>query len=192
MSNPSGVFSSSTMIVMRIAITPSLNASSRPLFIPGLHLISSRVNHTSRWTTSKGDRNGHSLVSVVTRRSRASRCRLGRRNRLHVAPPDAGDRRLRTDRRSNHAEPREEGDDRVFWRDGRHDRPDRDLSVLAFYRRVRSRSQPQSCRHGVRDRRRLRSPGRDHRRIRDWPFIEEDARVDGTDCRKRPRLRRPG
>src|SRR5258706_7698981 len=32
-SAPSGIFSSRTMIVMRIAITPSLNASSRPLLI---------------------------------------------------------------------------------------------------------------------------------------------------------------
>ena len=34
-------------------MTPSLNASSRPLFIGGLHLISSRVNHTSRWITHR-------------------------------------------------------------------------------------------------------------------------------------------
>ena len=31
-----GVFISSTMIVMMMAMTPSLNASSRPLLIPGL------------------------------------------------------------------------------------------------------------------------------------------------------------
>ena len=32
--SPSGILSSSTMIVMRIAITPSLNASIRPLDMP--------------------------------------------------------------------------------------------------------------------------------------------------------------
>ena len=44
---PCGTFSSSTMIVMRIAITPSLNASSRALLTPD------SLRSTSRWRSRK-------------------------------------------------------------------------------------------------------------------------------------------
>ena len=165
---------------MRIAITPSLNASSRPLFIPGLHLISSRVNHTSRWISSEGDRMGTALfLSLRAAHVLLAAVWLGATvfTSILLMPVIEGSGPIGGQIMQSLEN---KGMTAFFARDGWHHRPDRDLSVLAFHRRVRSRSQPEPCRHGVRDRRRLRSPCRDHRRIRDRPFIEEDARVDGT------------
>src|SRR4051794_14559445 len=72
-SAPCGTLSSSTMIVIRIAITPSLNASSRPLlmFVRGGYYLEARLTCSSRKRGSAFGKGGDHGFRLVPRFSRA-------------------------------------------------------------------------------------------------------------------------